>query len=545
MEAVPDIRAEYIETGSATVDPSISAPSSASPAPSVARPSPRTRSRLSAEHLRIRLGLQQRAAENIRRHLFRASRRLAVLLAADVAAVCAVGLTVSALRESGLLGPAVARAMGDLFPPGRLLGGQYLVAFLLGLYLAGNYGAGDQRRGPWRLFAGVSIGALLQMWSVVWGRGFDMVAVQYGFTALVVWGVIVAERLTLDWLVARAGPPDRHAARTLFVGQAEDCREAATNPTFRGGDEYARVGFLDLRHPPAGDALGQLSDLPRVLHDQRVETVVVCGFLPDRDLQEVVNIALAAGCQLLAVPRSVELANVHPSLIWSRGHPLMDLSAPMLKGPQLVLKRVVDLIGATLGLILLSPVMLLVAAAVKLDSRGPVFFRQERIGVGGRRFWVWKFRTMFQGVSDEVHRDLVTRMLAGDEINTAHAAHDGTAVFKLVNDARVTEVGRFLRRTSLDELPQLFNVLRGEMSLVGPRPPVRYEFEAYDHWQFDRLRVRPGITGLWQVSGRNRLSYLQMCELDVEYVRHWSIGLDLRILLRTIPVVLLNSGRAA
>jgi len=193
----------------------------------------------------------------------------------------------------------------------------------------------------------------------------------------------------------------------------------------------------------------------------------------------------------------------------------------------------------------LAPVMALVALAVALDSRGPVFFRQERIGVGGRRFRVWKFRTMHHGASDDTHRDLVTRMLAGDEEGTKHTAADGHDVFKLVNDPRVTRLGAFLRRTSLDELPQLINVLTGEMSLVGPRPPVPYEFEAYDHWQFDRLQVRPGITGLWQVSGRNLLSYRQMCELDVEYVRRWSVGLDLRILLRTIPVVLFNSGRAA
>jgi lipopolysaccharide/colanic/teichoic acid biosynthesis glycosyltransferase len=152
---------------------------------------------------------------------------------------------------------------------------------------------------------------------------------------------------------------------------------------------------------------------------------------------------------------------------------------------------------------------------------------------------------MQHGASDRTHRDLVTRMLAGDEQGTKQTGPDGQDVFKLVNDPRVTRLGAILRRTSLDELPQLINVLTGEMSLVGPRPPLAYEFEAYDHWQFDRLQVRPGITGLWQVSGRNLLSYRQMCELDVEYVRRWSVGLDLRILFRTIPVVLFNSGRAA
>ena len=136
-------------------------------------------------------------------------------------------------------------------------------------------------------------------------------------------------------------------------------------------------------------------------------------------------------------------------------------------------------------------------------------------------------------------------MQNGDEQTTARTNSQGDQVFKLVGDVRVTRVGRILRRMSLDELPQLFNVLRGEMSLVGPRPPLDYEFEAYDHWQFDRLQVRPGITGLWQVSGRNLLSYRRMCELDVQYVRNWSLWLDVRIMLKTIPVVLFNSGRAA
>jgi len=136
-------------------------------------------------------------------------------------------------------------------------------------------------------------------------------------------------------------------------------------------------------------------------------------------------------------------------------------------------------------------------------------------------------------------------MIAGDDQTTSHTGEDGRKVYKLVKDDRVTRVGAFLRRTSLDELPQLFNVLRGDMSLVGPRPPLDYEIAAYDHWQYDRLQVLPGITGLWQVSGRNLLTYRQMCELDVEYVRNWSLFLDVLILLKTVPVVLFNRGRAA
>ncbi len=223
---------------------------------------------------------------------------------------------------------------------------------------------------------------------------------------------------------------------------------------------------------------------------------------------------------------------------------MIQLSEPSLRGQQLILKRLLDLIGASLALLLASPVMLLVALAIKRDSRGPVLFGQERIGTGGQRFRVLKFRTMYHGVSDAAHRELVTKMLQGEEASAAHVGRDGERAFKLTNDARVTRVGRWLRRHSLDELPQLINVLRGEMSLVGPRPPLPYEFEQYEHWQFHRLQARPGMTGLWQVSGRNRLSYRQMCELDLEYVRRWSLWLDLKILLKTVPVVLSNSSSA-
>jgi len=201
-------------------------------------------------------------------------------------------------------------------------------------------------------------------------------------------------------------------------------------------------------------------------------------------------------------------------------------------------------LGSLAAIALLSPAFLVIAAWIKADSPGPVFFRQERIGSGGRRFRVWKFRTMRFGASDAAHRELIHQLIRGEE-DDAQPGPEGERIYKLTNDDRVTRVGRFLRRTSLDELPQLFNVLRGEMSLVGPRPPLAYELDIYDRWQFDRLEVRPGMTGLWQVSGRSRLSYRRMCELDVEYVRNWSLWLDLKILLKTIPVVLFNSGKAA
>lgn len=493
----------------------------------------------------VRLALQQRAAKNFRRHLARGLRRVGVLVLADLVAFQLMRTIFRAIRDHAAVGADVAAVLQNRLPSGYLGGWQFAAALILGLYVTGNYSHGDDRRDPRRLFAGCALGVALPLWMPLWNQGPGIVLLQYVLTVLLVWAGIVIERLLLDKVVATISPAGPRAARTLFVGAAAECRAAARNPAIVESGDFRVKGFVDLHTPPASDAVGSIMEFPRILHATGAEVVVACGYLPDHLLQDVAESALSAGCQLLSVPRSISIAGLQPSVVWRQGHPLMELSAPSLKGQQLVVKRIVDLAGASLALLLAAPVMLLAALLIKLDSRGPVFFRQERIGTGGRPFNVWKFRTMQTGASDAAHRELVTRMLVGEETGIAHTGPDGKPVYKLVNDSRVTRVGKFLRRTSIDELPQLFNVLSGDMSLVGPRPPLPYEFEAYDHWQYDRLQVRPGITGLWQVSGRNLLTYRQMCELDVKYVRDWSLFLDFKILAKTIPVVLFNSGKAA
>lgn len=221
-----------------------------------------------------------------------------------------------------------------------------------------------------------------------------------------------------------------------------------------------------------------------------------------------------------------------------RGRPELSLGAEPPAARSRI-KRTLDFLGAAILLALTAPLFLLIGAAIRLDSRGPVFHRQPRCGYRGREFVCFKFRTMHHGSDEGPHRRYVEGLVTGksDERN-------GDGVYKLVADNRVTRFGALLRRSSLDELPQLWNVLIGDMSLVGPRPPLPYEVALYDERQCRRLTVKPGITGLWQVSGRNQLSYREMCELDLEYINSWSLVLDLRILLRTFPVVFLNSGKA-
>ena len=207
--------------------------------------------------------------------------------------------------------------------------------------------------------------------------------------------------------------------------------------------------------------------------------------------------------------------------------------SPALAGRS-VSKRVLDIVGSTIGLMLLSPVMLVVAAAVRLDSAGPILFRQRRLGQGGRVFWVLKFRTM---TTDAEHRL--------DELESLNESKGGV-LFKMRSDPRVTRIGKFLRRTSLDELPQLFNVVKGEMSLVGPRPLQLRDcvlLEELDRAGYaQRLTVPPGVTGPWQVGGRSDVDCHGMLRLDLDYVERWSLGLDLRILCRTVVVVLAGRG---
>ncbi len=210
-------------------------------------------------------------------------------------------------------------------------------------------------------------------------------------------------------------------------------------------------------------------------------------------------------------------------------------------GGQCRLKRTLDLLLAGLALLLVSPLFLLFAIIIKRSSPGPVFFVQERLGRDGRPFKFYKFRSMVHNSDDTIHRQFAAMFIAGDESGCA-ASNAGEKVFKLKRDPRITPIGAFLRRTSLDELPQLINIVKGEMSLVGPRPPIAYEIENYQPWHMERLKAVPGLTGLWQISGRSSVSFDDMVRLDIRYINEWSFRRDLAIIAKTVPVVLRGTG---
>jgi lipopolysaccharide/colanic/teichoic acid biosynthesis glycosyltransferase len=208
----------------------------------------------------------------------------------------------------------------------------------------------------------------------------------------------------------------------------------------------------------------------------------------------------------------------------------------------LVIKRVIDIVISALALIICAPLFVVIVLAIKASSAGPALFRQERVGQYGQRFTFFKFRSMYVNNDHSIHKEYVTKMIANQAERKALEGHDG-GFYKLTDDKRITRVGRILRRTSLDELPQILNVLKGDMSLVGPRPPIPYELTAYQTWHRRRiLEAKPGITGLWQVTGRSRVTFDEMVRLDLRYATSWSPWLDIRILMRTPLAVIRGDG---
>lgn len=221
----------------------------------------------------------------------------------------------------------------------------------------------------------------------------------------------------------------------------------------------------------------------------------------------------------------------------------LDLDGPVASRRfQIGLKRVIDLLGALVGLMLFSPIMLATALAVKMTSAGPIIFKQTRFGKRGARFQFYKFRSMYWNTDDQIHREYVANLIKG-HLEKINQGDKDAPLFKMASDSRVTRVGRIIRRTSIDELPQFFNVLKGEMSLVGPRPPLDYEVQKYEPWHLRRiLEVKPGVTGLWQVGGRSKTSFDEMVRLDLRYVQNWSLWLDLKIILKTVKAVFSLKG---
>jgi len=311
------------------------------------------------------------------------------------------------------------------------------------------------------------------------------------------------------------------------------------------------------------EVVGYVDDDPDK-QGQRFEGVPVLGTLKQvhvlvntYDIQDaVVALPLRAHEQLIKICRTLQGLSVRVHVIPDLfalsfpsaalegfgGIPVIDLGRPGIYGWRRFFKRVFDSMAASLGLLFLSPLLAIVAILVKLDSPGPVLFKQTRVGENGHPFTMFKFRSMRVDADPKAHRAYVKRLIE-QNLSPEQVSGSGHRSLKMEHDPRITQIGRIIRKTSIDELPQLLNVLRGEMSLVGPRPPLPYEAELYEEWHRRRLEVPPGITGWWQVKGRNRVSFDEMVRMDLYYIENTSFWLDLKILLLTPRAVL--SGRGA
>ncbi|WP_406016647.1 exopolysaccharide biosynthesis polyprenyl glycosylphosphotransferase [Streptomyces sp. NBC_00984] len=389
--------------------------------------------------------------------------------------------------------------------------------------------------GDWLLLIGV-----LAVLSTITGGSADpaeaVVALLPGLPA----GIAAQALRRLPWPGRRL----RAVRRVLVVGEAPGVDRAVRTLASRADHPYAVVAAVPVGTAPLECGVpvpGRLAPAPA---DDDVSTVLGGAFAQEADLALVVPGPRLSEERLCRLTRGLHDGGLSLSVLpglsgiaadrvrptAAAGLTLLHIAPPLRRGPQPALKAVVDRVGAALGLLVLAPLLILIGAAVRLGSAGPVFHRQIRHGQHNRPFTMWKFRTM---VADaESHKQ---RLVAANEI-------DGP-MFKMRRDPRVTGIGRLLRRSSLDELPQLLNVLRGDMSLVGPRPPLPEEVSRYDERELRRLTVKPGLTGLWQVSGRSDLSWQETVSLDLWYVDNWSVATDVGLMARTLRAV--TDGRGA
>jgi exopolysaccharide biosynthesis polyprenyl glycosylphosphotransferase len=310
-------------------------------------------------------------------------------------------------------------------------------------------------------------------------------------------------------------------------------------------DEQKEISAFSVQHSSLSEIpiVGDLDNLPEIIRELEIQEVIITdNTIPSETLFDaMMQIGRKQKVEFRLAPSLFNFLPQKTSVEQIGVLPMVRLFREPLSDAERFIKRASDIVISALALIFLSPLWLVISLLIKLDSRGTILFRQERVGMDGRKFLCYKFRTMHADADENLHREAYRKNIEGRQ--EANAGNDEKPVFgKVKDDPRRTRTGKFLRRSSLDELPQLLNVLLGDMSIVGPRPPIPYEVADYDLRHRKRLDMKPGITGLWQVSGRNRLTFEEMVQIDLYYIENWSLWLDLKIILLTLPAVLRGDG---
>ena len=458
--------------------------------------------------------------------LRRVSRVLSLLLVDFVALYAAI--------FTALIIKAEVRGTPDLgavlHETRRTVAFAYLISVLL-FARSGLYGPRAERPGlPGIVGSLFSVTVVALLFALVSGQRFSSYYVFYGslFFATVYVGSLryLYERVT-GVLLRAAG----YHRRAILVGSGKHI-EAVAHALTDSGQALVLAGFISLNPRPDNGlrSLGPIEELPAVLERTDVDEVIIADpdFPQDRAV-DLVDQCHRRGVTVRVAPSTMEILTHQAELVPGQSVPLFELRPPVFEGIDFAVKRTFDVVGATLLLVALSPLLFASAVLVKLTSRGPLLYHSRRNGIGGVPFDCFKFRTM-RTDADQMQAEL-------EELNEA----DGP-LFKIRDDPRLTPVGGMLRRFSIDELPQLVNVLRGEMSIVGPRPLPQRDFERLEEWHKKRYLVLPGITGLWQVSGRSELDFDDLVRLDFLYLERWSVFLDLTIILKTLPAVLKGKG---
>ncbi len=402
-----------------------------------------------------------------------------------------------------------------------------------------------------RVFKATAIGSLLIVAvAFMYRGGVEFRAFSYSRGTFLLDFLLVFASISVVRMIFRSGQimvrrRGINLIPTLIVGRGAEAalciREMRTRPELG----YRVIGIVDNDRSDVIAAssfegvpvIGTLETLPEAIRASRANEVIISDpNVPGEKLFEVmIQTGRRRGVEFRIAPTLLNCLPSKTEIDQVGSLPMVTLFRSPLSSGARIVKRASDLFIATMALLILSPLWLLIALLIKLDSRGPVFYKQERVGMDGRVFLFYKFRSMRVGSDDTSHREYQRAYISGHA--ESNLGDDERPVFKLRADDRITRVGRLLRKTSLDELPQLFNVLRGDMSVVGPRPPIPYEVENYQLWHRKRLDMKPGITGLWQVSGRNRLPFDEMVRMDLYYIENWSLLLDIKVILQTLPVM--------
>lgn len=419
-----------------------------------------------------------------------------------------------------------------------------------------------------KVFKAVAVGSLLAIAFTFLFRGgvaFREFSYSRGVFAIdfaLALGAFSIFHLGLRYLQTLFRKRDINLIPTLIIGTNTEAEQTIRELKERTDLGYRVIGVIrsdglrtpdDERAEPAFEiypasfketpVVGNLEDLSEVIRELEIQEVIITdnSISSERLFEAMMQIGRRQRVEFRLAPSLINFLPQKTSVEQIGVLPMVRLFRDPLSDAERFIKRISDILISVAALILLSPVWVFITLIIKFDSRGKSLFKQERVGMDGRIFLCYKFRTMRKDADENLHREAYSKNIEG--LEDANTGNNEKPVFgKVKNDPRLTRIGKFLRRSSVDELPQLLNVLKGDMSIVGPRPPIPYEVEEYAIWHRKRLDMKPGITGLWQVSGRNRLTFEEMVRIDLYYIENWSLWLDLKIILLTLPAVLRGDG---